>query len=159
MPIAASASARPAKIPSSSARNRGRAAESANTCSIVLSLTIGSAESCERTACWMSRASASSGSDRPNDDVHVARREVRDTRRLIVQEIQLGPGLLRHASLFHVADHADDGEGRCLGTEERVEAVADGIEVAIAIEGLRERLVDEQRRARRRCLPARIRAP
>ena len=49
MPIAASASARPAKIASSSARNRGRAAESENTWSIVRSLTIGSVGSCART--------------------------------------------------------------------------------------------------------------
>jgi hypothetical protein len=61
VPIAASASASAAKIPSSSARNRGRAAESENTCSIVRSLTIGSVGSCARTASEIARASVSSG--------------------------------------------------------------------------------------------------
>ena len=90
MPIAASSSASPANMPSSCARNRGRETDSANTSSIVRSLTIGSVGSIACTIRRICGASDSTGSADADDDVHVARRELRDPRPLLVEEVQLG---------------------------------------------------------------------
>ena len=112
MPIAASASARPAKIASSSARNRGRAAESANTWSIVRSLTIGSVGSCARTACWICRAERSSGRAERTTTFMFAGAKPRRRGACSLRKYSSVPVLLRHPALLHVADDADDGERR-----------------------------------------------
>ena len=71
--------------------------------------------------------------------------EAEEPRLLLVQEVQLGAGLLRHASLLDVAHDADDGErGRLPGTGEDVDALADRLELAEGEEGLLERFVHQQ---------------
>ena len=111
MPIAASASARPANRPSNCARNRGRETVSANTSSIVRSLTIGNVGSIDCTIRWMSAASDSSGSD-DRITTFMLRGANVVPRGLISQEVDLGPGLLVDAALLDVPHDADDGEPR-----------------------------------------------
>ena len=66
-------------------------------------------------------------------------------RALISQEVQLGAGLLVHASLLHVADHADDGEPRRLVAETRLQPPPNRI--LLWIERLRQCLVHQDARA------------
>ena len=75
---------------------------------------------------------------------------VQDARPLLVQEVQLGAGLLRHPALLDVAHDADDGERRRLaGPGEDVDPLADRLELAEREEGLLERLVHQQHRRAR----------
>ena len=111
MPIAASASASAAKMPSSSARKRGRAAESAKTCSIDRSLTIGSVASCARTAFWISCAQRRLRQARADHDVHVAGGEAQRSRGCCsFRKYSSVPVFFAMPALLDVAHDADDGE-------------------------------------------------